>query len=68
MDLNFVSVFRSISQIFQNDQVIPNRNVLIVFSALYSALIELFNPDGVNTEWNETKKSETIRRNCSFPP
>ena len=68
MDLYFVSVFRSISQIFQCNQMIPDRNVLVVFSALYSALIELFNPDGVNTEWNEPKKSEMIRRNCPFPP
>ena len=68
MNLYFIGVFRLASQIFQCNQMIPDRNMLIVFSALYSALIEPFDPDSVNTERNESKESEMIRRNSSFSP
>ena len=68
MDLHFVSIFRLIAQVFQHDQVIPDGNMPVVLTTLYPVLIEPLDPDCMNTEWNEPKESETIRRNGSFPP
>ena len=68
MDLYFVSVFRSIAQIFQRNQVIPDGNMPVVFTALYSISIEPLDPNGMNAKGNKAKQSETIGGGCSFPP
>ena len=67
MNLHFVSVFRSISQILQNDQVIPDGNMPVVLTTLYSIPIEPLDPNGMNAKGNKAKQSEMIG-GCSLLP
>ena len=68
MDLYFVSVFRLVAHILQNDQVIPDGNMPVVLTALYSIPIEPLDPDGMYAKGNKTKKPEMIGGGCSLLP
>ena len=68
MDLYFVRIFRLFAHIFQRDQVIPDGNMPVVFTALYSIPIEPLDPDGMHAKGNKAKQSETIGGGCSLLP
>ena len=67
-DDHFVRVFRPLTQGLQGDQVIPDRNMPVMFTALNSIRIKPFNPDRMDTEGNDPEQFKTIFGNrACFP-
>ena len=67
-DHYFVRVFRPVTQVLQGYQVIPDRDMPVVFTALYPILVEPFDPDRVDTEGKDPEQFKTVfGRSACFP-